>query len=169
MSFPNEALLKHDVDPNIGAELFQSIRDIRAGRNNIAYLVGLKDTEIQLTHDSGSYRGKVDLRFGSFSFQGEDIEALQKSFVNSLQIFLEGCHERGIKPVLDVLVASLAQAELETEEDLEVLMDLYDVVLDAGGNKAGSPLKFLSLYLQNRVRLWEAKSLNRLPSQHNDP
>lgn len=169
MSFPNEALLKHDVDRNLGAELFQSVRDIRAGKDNVAYLVGLKDTEIQLTHESGSYRGKVNLRFGSFGFQGEDIEALQRDFVNSLQIFLEGCHEQGIKPVLDVLIASLAQSKLETEEDLEVLMDLFDVVLDAGGNKAGSPLKFLSQYLQNRVRQWETKNLNPLPGQHNDP
>ena len=138
--------------------MLQAVRDIRAGKDNVAYLVGWKDTEIQLTHEAGIYRGKVNLRFGSFDFQGEDIDALQQDCVNSLQTFLEDCHERGIKPVLDGLVASIAQARLETEEDLGVLMDFFDVVLDAGGNKAGSPLKFLSQYLQYRVRQWDQKT-----------
>jgi hypothetical protein len=164
MSTPEAVLLIHDVDRNLGAELFQSIRDIAAGKVDVDYRVGSGNADIQLLHDAGWYRGTVRLSFGRLDFQGRDLEQFQRSCVDALETVLAEYGAGGRRPVLDDLVAAIAETLPETERDLALLMDFFDCVLDAGGNLPGSPLRFLSQFLQQRVRQWEAKHLDRLPA-----
>ena len=165
MSTPDVVLLKHDVDRDLGAELFQAVRDIAAGKVDVDYRVGSVSSDIQLMHDSGWYRGTVHLSFGRFDFQGQDLAQLQRACVVALEILLSDCGEAGKRPVLDDVVAAVAEARPETEADLDLWMDFFDVVLDAGGNRAESPLNFLAQFLQYRVRQWEAGHLDPLRTQ----
>ena len=169
MSTPDVVLLKHDVDRDLGAELFQAIRDIAAGKADVDYRVGSGNSDIQLMHDSGWYRGTVRLSFGRFDFQGRDLAQFQRSCVASLETLLSECVAAGQRPVLDDVVAAVAEARPETEADLGLWMDFFDVVLDAGGNRAESPLNLLAQFLQYRVRQWEAGYLDPLSAQSPAP